>query len=174
MALTKDKKQVIVQDITGLLSDAKMTVVASYQGTTVQALQALRRQARDNGTMVHVVKNRLMIKALQAHDTYKQSDIAALQGQLLYAFNSEDEVAPAQVLNSFAKTNPSIVFVGAFTAEGQFIGADDVKALANLPSKHQLIAGIINTLNAPVRGVVSGLQGNLHGLLQALEAKATH
>jgi ribosomal protein L10 len=52
------------------------------------------------------------------------------------------------------------------------MSADEVKALASLPSKTQLIAGIINTLNSPVMGVMSGLSGNLHGLLGALEAKA--
>jgi large subunit ribosomal protein L10 len=93
---------------------------------------------------------------------------------LLYAFNGEDEVAPAQSLYNFAKANPSLQFVGAITADGQFIGADEVKALAILPGKNQLIAGLINTLNSPVRGVMSGLSGNLSALLSGLEAKASN
>lgn len=55
-----------------------------------------------------------------------------------------------------------------------FISADEVKALASLPSKNQLIAGVINTLNSPMRGVIGSLSGNLHGLLQGLEAKASN
>ena len=153
---------------------AKMTVVAKYQGTTVKALQGLRRDARANGTNVKVVKNRLVIQALKATDSLKDTDTSALTGMLLYAFNGEDEVAPAQSLHAFAKTNPSLEFVGAITADGQFIDAASVKALAVLPGKNQLIAALINTLNAPVNGVMSGLQGNLHGLLQGLEAKAAN
>jgi large subunit ribosomal protein L10 len=90
----------------------------------------------------------------------------------LYAFNSNDEVAPAQVLAQFAKTQPTLEFVGAITSEGTLLSAEEVKALAALPSKNQLIAGIINTLNSPVMGVMSGLTGNLHGMLDAVAAKA--
>ena len=140
MALTKDKKNEIVAEITQLLKDSKLTVVAEYKGTTVKAIQ-------------HV-------------------DTSALTGQLLYAFNSEDEVAPAKALADFAKTNPSIQFVGAITAEGTFISADDVKALASLPSKNELIAQVIATLQSPVNDVMNALSGNLHALLDGVEAKA--
>lgn len=174
MALTKDKKNTVVSDIAGQLQASKLTVVAAYQGTPVKAMQALRRQARDNGTKVQVVKNRLVIKALQSNELTKNVDTSALTGMLLYAFNNEDEVAPAQTLAQFAKTQPTLQFVGAFTSEGAFMSADEVKVFATLPSKNQLIAGIISTLNSPVMGVMSGLRGNLHGLLSALEAKAAN
>src|SRR6267154_5123442 len=106
MALSKPQKNDVVSEISDLLADSKMTVVARYQGTTVKALQQLRRDARANGTKVKVVKNRLVIKAVQANDTLKDVDISDLQGMLLYAFNADDEVAPAQILNQFAKQNP--------------------------------------------------------------------
>jgi large subunit ribosomal protein L10 len=92
---------------------------------------------------------------------------------LLYAFNADDEVAPAQILSKFAKANPTIEFVGAITGEGKFIGADDVKALANLPSKNELIAQVVATLLSPVNDVTNALSGNLHALLDGVEAKAT-
>lgn len=174
MALTKIEKNEVISSVADLLQSSKMTVVAKYQGTTVKALQGLRRDAKVNGTQVKVVKNRLVIQALKATSTFKDTDTSALTGMLLYAFNGQDEVAPAQSLHTFAKTNPSLEFVGAITAEGQFIDAASVKALAILPGKNQLIAGLISTLNSPVMGVMSGLGGNLHGLLQGLEAKATH
>ncbi len=174
MALSKDKKHEVVAELADLFDSSKMTVVAQYQGLTVKAIQDLRKQARANGTKVKVVKNRLVIKAIEQSDTLKGTETNALTGMLAYAFNSEDEVAPAQVLNTFAKTNPELQFVGAITADGNFISADEVKALALLPSKNQLIAGIINTLNGPVNGVMSGLSGNLGGLLKAIEAKASN
>lgn len=173
MALTKDQKNQVVSDVAELIASSKMTVVAAYKGTTVKAIQQLRREARENGTQLRVVKNRLVIKAVQQNDNLKDADTSALVGQLLYAFNSEDEVAPAQVLANFAKKNPTIEFVGAFTAQGTFIGAEEVTALATLPSKEQLIAQVIATLQSPVNDVTNALSGNLHALLDGVEAKAS-
>jgi large subunit ribosomal protein L10 len=174
MALTKDKKQAVVDEVAGLLQTSKMTVVAAYQGTTVKALQQLRKEAKADGTVVKVAKNRLVIHAVQSSESLKDTDTSALKGQLIYAFNDTDEVAPAKTLATFAKLNPSIQFVGAISADGSFLSAEEISALATLPSKNQLIAGIINTLQSPVNGVMSGLKGNLHGLLGAIEAKATN
>lgn len=173
MALTKQKKQEVIDEVSKLLADSKLTVVVKYDGTTVKQLQTLRKQAREGNTVVKVIKNRLVVQALSSSDKYKDADRSQLNSQLLYAFNSNDEVAPAKALADFAKTAPSIQFVGAYTDEGIFIEASEVKALAALPSKNQLLAGLISTLNSPVRDVMSGLTGNLHGLLQGLEAKAS-
>lgn len=174
MALTKDKKHAVVQEVADALGASKMTVVAKYQGIGVKDLQQLRRDARGNNTKVQVVKNRLVKQALQDVDNLKDVDTAQLTGQLLYAFNPDDEVAPAQVLAAFAKTNQALEFVGAITAEGKFLGADEVKALATLPSKENLIAQVIATLQAPLNDTVSGLSGNLHALLDGIEAKAAN
>ncbi len=173
MALTKTQKNDVIEEVSQLLADSKMTVVAAYQGTPVKAMQELRRAGRDNGTKLKVVKNRLVIKAIQGHDTLKDVDTSSLNGMLLYAFNSEDEVAPAQVLASFAKNQPTLEFVGAFSAEGKFLSADEVKALATLPSKNELIAQVIATLTSPLNDVTNALSGNLHGLLDGVEAKAS-
>ena len=172
MALSKTQKNDVVAEVSELLSSSKMTVVAKYQGTTVKALQQLRRDARANGTKVKVVKNRLIIKAVQANDALKDVNVSDLQGMLLYAFNADDEVAPAQVLKQFAKANPTIEFVGAISNEGKFLDAAAVKELADLPSKDALIAQVVATLLSPVNDVVNGLSGNLHALLDGVEAKA--
>jgi large subunit ribosomal protein L10 len=174
MALTKQEKDDVVAEVAEALASAKMTVVAKFEGTTVKALQQLRRDARGNGTKVKVVKNRLVIKALQANNTLKDVDTSALNGMLLYAFNTEDEVAPAKALADFAKANPTIEFVGAITPEGKFADANEVKALAALPSREEMIAQVIATLNSPLNDVMSGLSGNLHALLDGVEAKAAN
>lgn len=172
MALTKDKKQAVIDEVSSLLADSKMTVVAAYQGTPVKAMQSLRRSGRDNGTVLKVVKNRLVIKAIQGNDTLKNADTSALNGMLLYAFNNQDEVAPAKVLAEFAKDQPTIQFVGGISAEGKFVSAEEMKALSALPSKNELIASVVATLLSPVNDVTSGLSGNLHALLDGVEAKA--
>jgi len=172
MALTKTQKQAVVQEVTDLLGTSKLTVVAKYEGTGVKALQTLRRDARTNGTTVKVVKNRLVIQALKSAETFKETDTSALQGMLLYAFNSEDEAAPAQNLQAFAKQHPTLQFVGAITSDGQFMAADDVKALADLPSKEQLRAMLVGTIAAPLSGFANVLSGNIRGVLNVLTAHA--
>jgi large subunit ribosomal protein L10 len=174
MALTKQEKNDVVKEVSDMIASSKMTVVAKYQGTTVKQMQQLRRDARDNGTKVQVVKNRLVIKALQANDTFKDVDTSALNGMLLYAFNTEDEVAPAKALADFAKANPTIEFVGAITPEGKFASSDEVKALAALPGKNELIAQVVANLLSPVHDVTNALSGNLHALLDGVGEKATN
>ena len=172
MAITRDKKNALVAEISELLADAKMTVFAQYQGLSVADVQELRGKAREAGVTIKVVKNRLVRVATEANDTYKDVDTSGLNGQLLYAFSSEDEVAPAQVLNDFAKAHPELQFAGAFSGEGATLSADEVKALAGLPSKNQLIAEVVAQLLSPVHDVTNALSGNLHALLDGVEAKA--
>ncbi len=172
MALTRDKKQAVVEDVTGLLSQSKMTVIASYKGTAVKDMQALRRQAKENGTTVKVIKNRLVIQALNNLDNLKGIETSAFEGMLAYAFNPEDEVAPAQSLAAFAKNKPTLSFVGAITAEGNWLDAEQVKALAELPSKPQLIASVLALLGTPIRSVISAVGSPLPAIVSGLQAKS--
>lgn len=170
MALTKDEKSDVIKEVSELLRNSKMTVVANYKGVTVKSIQALRKLAKENGTNIKVIKNRLVIQALTNVEIMKEVDTTSLKEQLLYAFNAEDEVSPAKALSDYAKKDPALEFVGAITAEGKFISAEEVKALASLPGKNQIIAGIINTLQSPVRNTMNALGDNIHSYLQAIEA----
>ena len=172
MALTRDKKKQVIEELTDLFNESKLTVVTSYSGTPVKAMQQLRRDGAEGGTTLKVVKNRLVKQALSKTDTFKDSDTEQLQGMLLYAFNAEDEVAPAQVIAQFAKKQKSLEFVGAYTPDGTFIPAEDVKALADLPSKEQLRGMVAGTIAAPLSGFVNVMQGNLRGFAQVLQARA--
>ncbi len=173
MAISRDKKNELVAEFTELLTNAKTTAFATYQGLSVADIQKLRADARENGVVIKVVKNRLVRVVLTGIDAYKDADSSSLTGQLLYAFGVEDEVAPAKVLSEFAKTNPALVLAGGFSLEGGLLSADDVKALAALPSKSQLIGEVIAQLLSPVHDVTGALSGNLHALLDGVEAKAT-
>lgn len=172
MALTKDKKNEILKELTDLLGTSKMTVVAKYEGTAVKAMQELRKKGEGNGTVIKVVKNRLVKKAFENTDSHKEADTSLMSGMLMYAFNSEDEVAPAQIIHEMAKSESQLEFVGAYDAAGKALSAEEVKALAQLPSREVMIATVLNTLKSPVGNVMSGLKGNLHGLLDAVAAQA--
>lgn len=173
MAISKDKKQALVNELSELFANTKGTAVAKYQGLSVADVQELRKLARESGVTIKVVKNRLVRVAMGESKTYKDSDSSSLVGQLLYAFSNDDEVAPAKVLDTFAKTHPSLELIAGFSGEGLAQSTTDVKALAGLPSKHQLIAEVVAQLLSPVHDTTNALSGNLHALLDGIEAKAT-
>lgn len=173
MAITRDKKNALVSELTDLLSSAKGTAFASYQGLSVADVQELRRSAREAGVTIKVVKNRLVRVALSGIATYKETDTTALAGQLLYAVSDTDEVVAAKVLDEFAKTHPALQLVGGFSGEGLALSTEEVTALAGLPSKDQLIAQVVAQLLSPVHDTTNALSGNLHALLDGVEAKAT-
>jgi len=172
MAISKDKKQTLVADLTELLSSSKMTVFARYQGLTVAELQELRKAARENGVKIKVVKNRLVRVAMGEIAVYKDTDTTGLTGQLLYAISDNDEVAPAKVLAEFGKSHDALQIAGAINDLGVNLSDEEVKALAALPSKNELIAQVVAQLLSPVTDTVSGLSGGISGILSGLEAKA--
>lgn len=173
MAISRDKKNALVAEVQDTMTNTKSTVFASYQGLSVANLEELRGKAREAGVTIKVVKNRLVTVAMSGIDTYKNTDTSELKGQLLYAFSDSDEVMPAKVLDDFAKNHANLKFVGGFSGEGNNLSASDVVALAGLPSKDQLIGQVIEQLLSPVHDITNALSGNLHALLDGIEAKAT-
>jgi large subunit ribosomal protein L10 len=172
MAISRDKKHALVAEFSEVLKSAKMTVAAQYDGTSVADLQQLRRQARESGVEIKVIKNRLVRTAMEHTKGFEKTDTSLLTGQLLYAYSRDDEVAPAQILNTFAKTVPTIQLIAGYDNTGAFIATEEVKALANLPSKNQLVAEVVAQLLSPVHDVTNALSGNLHALLDGVSEKA--
>lgn len=173
MALNREQKQAVVAEVTDLLSKSKLTVLAQYAGLTVKDMQNLRRQARENGTQIKVVKNRLFRVAASKVEALKDSDLQPFSQQLVYAFNADDEVAPAQALAAFAKTNPGLKMMAGIQADGEVFDEEGIKMLASLPSKNELIAQVVATLASPLNDSLSALSGDLHGLLDGVSEKAT-
>ena len=170
MAISKDKKNTLVADLTELLSNAKTTVYAKYQGLTVAEIQELRKAAREAGVKIKVVKNRLVRVAMGQIAVYKDTDTTGLTGQLLYAVSAEDEVMPAKVLAEFAKKHSALSLAGGFNDLGNALSEDDVKALAAMPSKNEMIAQVVAQLLSPATDSVSALAGGLSGIVSGLEA----
>lgn len=172
MAISRDKKQALVAELNEILSSAKMVVFATFNGVSVKDLQKLRRAARAQGVGIKVVKNRLVRVAMSEVESLKGTGTENLKGQLLYAYSNDDEVVPAKVLADFAKEVPSLQLVGAFSGEGANLDTAETTDLAKLPSKNQLIAEVVAMLLSPVNDVTNALSGNLHALLDGVEAKA--
>ena len=156
MAISKDKKQAVVAEMSELFASAKAIAVAKYQGTSVAELHELRKAARENGVVVKVVKNRLVRVAFAASETFKETDTSALQGQLIYAVSSDDEVMAAKVLNDFAKTNDKLVLKAGSYA-GKVLDKAGVQSLASIPSREELLAKLLGVMKAPVSGFAVAL-----------------
>ena len=172
MALTKQKKAEVIEAVASALADSKLTVAARYSGTSVQAMQELRKEAKDKGAVVKVIKNRLFKKALGQVPAFKALDASLLEGQLLYAFSAVDELSPAQALADFAKRQPQLELVAGLSSLGEWLSAEDVMALASLPTKDQLKAQLVGVIAAPLGGFISVNSANLRGLAQVFTARA--
>ncbi len=172
MAISKAKKDTLVADLTALLSEAKLTAYARYQGLTVADLQELRKAAREADVKIKVVKNRLVRVAMNEIGVYKDTDTTGLTGQLVYAISDTDEVAPAKVLANFAKTHPALELAGGFNDSGKAMDQAEITTLAAMPSKNELIAQVVAQLLSPINDTISGVGGGLSGIISGLEAKA--
>jgi len=169
MAKTREQKEQAVSQLTDAFSASKLAVLADYRGLDVAAISELRAKLRESGVSFTVAKNTLVKIAL--NNTNKASDETTelLTGPVGIAFGA-DEVEAARILYEFAKTNTALDILGAINEEGKVMSAEEVTALAQLPSREQLLAQTVGTIAAPLSGFVRVLNGNLSGLVYALQA----
>ncbi|CAG1018736.1 50S ribosomal protein L10 [Burkholderiaceae bacterium] len=146
MSLNRNEKAAVVTDVAAQVARSQTLALAEYRGLTVEHLNKLRREARDKGVYLHVLKNTLARRAVAGTPFEVASD--AMVGPLIYGF-SEDAVAAAKVLADFAKGNDRlIVKAGAYA--GKALNAEGVKALASIPSKEVLLAQLAGLLMSPI------------------------
>lgn len=172
MAISRDKKQTLVAELANLFADAKGTAGAAYTGLSVADMQELRRLAREADVTIKVVKNRLVRVALSENEKYKAADTSLLNGQLVYAFSSTDEVAPAQVLAKFAKDHSALQLVVGFDGDGNTLDTPTVTALSQLPSKEQLRGQLVGVLAAPLTQFLGVANGAQRGFVQVLSQRS--
>lgn len=147
-AIVIQAKQEAVDVVTAKLRASVTTVVADYRGLNVAQATELRKQLREAGIEFQVLKNSLLRRATAATGL---TDLdAVLAGPTAVAFGGEDVVAPAKILNDFAKKHNALKLKGA-VVEGKVIGIDEIKALAELPSRDGLLSMLLSVLQAPVR-----------------------
>ena len=146
MSLNRTEKAAVVTDVAAQVARSQTLALAEYRGLTVEHLNSLRKQARDKGVYLHVLKNSLARRAVAGTPFEVASE--AMVGPLIYSF-SEDAVAAAKVIADFAKGNDKlIVKAGAYA--GKALNADGVKALASIPSKEVLLAQLAGLLMSPI------------------------
>jgi large subunit ribosomal protein L10 len=146
LSLNRNEKATVVTDVAAQAAKSQTLALAEYRGLTVAHLDALRKQAREKGVYLHVLKNTLARRAVAGTPFEVASE--SMVGPLIYGF-SEDAVAAAKVIADFAKGNDKLV-IKAGALNGKVLDADGVKALAAVPSKEVLLTQIAGLLQSPI------------------------
>ncbi|MEO3947970.1 50S ribosomal protein L10 [Gorillibacterium sp. CAU 1737] len=143
-----ESKQEQVSVVSGKLKDSSTTVVVDYRGLNVSQVTELRKQLREAGVEFEVLKNTLVRRATADAELSELNQY--LTGPTAIAFSNEDAIAPAKILADFAKKNDKLNIKGG-VVEGKVVGFDQIKALADLPSREGLLSMLLSVLQAPMR-----------------------
>ena len=150
MGLSLEQKQATVAEVAGKLAQAQAIIVAEYRGLDVSRVTQLRSRAKKSGLYLRVLKNTLARRAVQGTPFEKLSE--QMSGPLMYGI-ANDPVAGAKVLSEFARENELFVIRGG-AMPNAVMSAQEVKALALLPSREELLAKLLGTMQAPIAKLV--------------------
>ena len=150
MGLSLEQKQAMVSEVVAKLALAQAVIVAEYRGLNVERVTQLRARARKSGLYLRVLKNTLARRAVQGTPFEKLAE--QMSGPLMYGI-AQDPVAGAKVLSEFAKEHEAFMIRGG-AMPNSLMSAKDIKALALLPSRNELLAKLMGTLQAPVAKLV--------------------
>ena len=166
MSLNLEGKKEVVAEISARVAKAQAIVIAEYRGIPVEDITVLRREARASGVYLRVLKNTLARRAVKGTPFEKLAD--QMVGPLAYGI-SEDPVAAAKVLHAYAKKNDKLVIKGG-AIPGQLMNAKEVGQLATMPSREELIARLMGTMQAPIAKLVRTLNEVPAKLVRTLAA----
>ena len=166
---TKEFKSQKIEYYKKQFENAKVAVVADYRGLSVEEITELRRGLQAADADLTVTKNTLCKVAAQGSSFEVISEL--MQGPTAIAFGFGDEVAAAKILAKFIKENKKGEIVGA-VLEGKVLSADEAKQLASMPSKEELYAKILGSINSPASSLVYGINGVMSALVRAVDAVA--
>lgn len=172
MAISREQKKDQVDVLTQLFDDSRLAATARYTGLSVHNLQELRKSARQAGVIIKIAKNRLARVALKGSKKHSGSDTSLLQGQLLYAFSADDEVAPAQLLATYAKTHDALQLVSGYDGDGNVLDTAAITELSLLPSKDSLRGMFVGILSAPLGGFMAVSAGTQSSFARVLAARS--
>lgn len=148
MSSVLEQKKQLVDEITGKFKNSVSTVVVDYRGLNVAEVTELRKQLREAGVEFKVYKNSLTRRAAEAAELNGLADV--LTGPNAVAFSTDDVIAPAKILNDFAKKHEALE-IKAGVIEGNVSSVEEIKALAELPSREGLLSMLLSVLQAPIR-----------------------
>lgn len=165
--MNRDEKAGKVRELNETFSKAKFAVVADYRGLKVTELEKLRGELRQHNSFIQVSKNTLLKLAVQGTEYEGLGE--SFTGTTAIAFSYDEPVGPAKILSDFAKEFKALEIRSA-VMDGRVLSADEVTALAKLPSRDQLLGQLCGVLVAVPTGLVRALNGVPNNLVYALQA----
>lgn len=169
MAKTRQQKETDLAELTAKVKSAKSIVLSEYRGTTVKDVDTFRNALRKEAIFTKVYKVPLVNKAFAANGIGATIDYKV---PVVMAISEEDEVAAARIVKTVGKDVKTISILSG-VVDGKFMDKSQMMALADLPSKQDMRAKLVGTINAPVSGFVNVLAGNIRSLINVLNAVAT-
>lgn len=148
MSNVLEQKKQMVQVIADKFKESQTSVVVDYRGLDVSQVTELRKQLREEGVEFHVYKNTMTRRAVESVELNELNDV--LVGPTAIAFSKDDVIAPARILNNFAKENEALEIKGG-VIEGKVATLDQIQELADLPNYEGMVSMLLSVLQAPIR-----------------------
>jgi len=167
MAKTKEQKKNDLENLREKVKKQKVSLFVDFTGLKVDDMSRLRKDLKKNDSELKVAKKTMIKLALK--DAGLEVDTGNMKGEVAMVMGYKDEIAPAKMIYNFSKTNPNLKILGGIF-ENQLKPAEDFIALAQLPSKQELLARLVGSVSSPISGFVRTLEGNIKGLVYALSA----
>lgn len=150
-----EQKKQLVSEVTESLKNSSCTVITDYRGLNVAQVTELRKQLREAGVEFRVLKNTLVRRATKEANLEQLDE--HLTGPTAIAFSADDLIAPAKILHTFAKENEQLE-IKAGVLEGEIVNVDQIKELADLPSREGLLSMLLSVLQAPMRNAALAIK----------------
>src|SRR5690242_13460161 len=164
--MNREEKAAVISEFSEGIGQATNAFLIDFKGITVPQVTELRKQVREAKSGYVVVKNTLALIALKDSPIVQMRE--QFNGPTAIAFNASDAVVLAKALTKFAKDVPAVQFKGALL-NGQVVPADQIQAIANLPSREELVSKLLYVLQSPIRGLAVVLQANIRNLAVVID-----
>lgn len=169
MAITKEKKKQIIDDLKEDLKKVRIIIFVNFHGLSVILAGDLRRKLTEIGAKYKVAKKTLIRKTIEKFGF--KGEWPELEGEVGVAFSEGDPIEPARIMRDFAKKHNIKLLGGVF--ENQYIDANTVVMLANIPAKEALLGQFVNIISSPIRGLVVTLNGVIRNFISVLSQSAS-
>jgi large subunit ribosomal protein L10 len=164
--LTKTQKQQLIEELADKLKRQKGLVFTDFRGLKVGEIENLRKELKEAEIEYKVAKKTLIKLALEK--AKKKIDISQFKDSVALAFGFQDSIMPAKIINNFSKKYKNLKILGGLV-DDKFLTIDEVKELAKIPSRDELLAKFVGSLKSPIKGFVNVLEGNIFTFINLLK-----
>ena len=165
--LTKKQKEQVIEDLTDRIKRQKVLVFTDFSGLKVSETRDLRKKLREAGMEYKVAKKTLIKLALEK--AKKVADIMQFKSSVALVFGYNDPIMPAKIISGFSKEHNKLKVLGGLM-EDKVLTVEEIKELAKIPSREELLAKLVWSIKSPVSGLVNVLSGNIRNLIGILTA----